>query len=85
MTHMMKLTREAFEAVTTENCVKVCDQVDKIFDVYFQTEPILDSALEQLEFTVNTGSSYEEENDKNDDDKDPVTDSDSDLEVAPLN
>jgi hypothetical protein len=65
----------------------VCSHVDKIVENYFQNEPLLDSALEKIEFTVNTGfSDEEEEEDEEDGDVDEVTQSDSysDLGVAPL-
>jgi hypothetical protein len=66
----------------------VCSHVDKIVEHYFQNEPVLDSALEKIEFTVNTGFSdeEEEEEDEEDDDVDEVIQSDSysDLGVAPL-
>jgi hypothetical protein len=65
----------------------VCSHVDKIVENDFQNEPLLDSALEKIEFTANTGSSdEEEEEDEEDDDVDEVTQSDSysDLVVAPL-
>jgi hypothetical protein len=64
----------------------VCSHVDKIVENDFQNEPLLDSALEKIEFTANTGSSDEEEEEDEEDDVDEVTQSDSysDLGVAPL-
>jgi hypothetical protein len=85
MGELIKLTRQSFERIGKENWEVVCNHMNKIVDDYVAKEPLLDVALKQIEFVVNTGSSDEEEED-NDDQENVISESDYDfdLEVSPL-
>jgi hypothetical protein len=82
---LIKLTRQSFDRIGKANWEAVCNHTNKIVDDYVSKEPLLDVALEQIEFVVNTGSSDEEEEDDDDDEENVVEpDYDFDLGVSPL-
>jgi hypothetical protein len=85
MGELIKLTRQSFDRIGKANWAAVCNHTNKIVDDYVSKEPLLDVALEQIEFVVNTGSSDEEEEDDDDDEENVVEpDYDFDLGVSPL-
>lgn len=53
------LTRQKFAEVTGDDWKKICDHVVIFENELIQREHIFDNAFEELQFTVNTGSSEE--------------------------
>lgn len=74
-----KLTREKFNEIGVNEWKKVCEHVIKHEKRLIESENLLDDTVDNLSFTVNTGTSDEESSSLDDDDDDdirPLSDSD---------
>lgn len=73
MKDVKTLTEERFAAITKDDWASVCSHVDKTVSEFMEKEHILDEALDEMIFAVNTGDSdfeTDDEWDSSDDDID---------------
>lgn len=66
LTDVKNLALEKFNAITAQEWSAVCSHVDKIVHNYMEKEHLLDDALDNLRFIVNTGDSEDEESEAED-------------------
>lgn len=68
MAAVERLTRQRFEELPVEEWINICAHVKKYEDSQIEREHLLDSAMDHLRFTVNTGSSDENWSDEEESD-----------------